>query len=683
MATFTFATGTVRTESFYDNTAGKNKLTVAADAFINVEDNWTAIGIQGGGVWDVKVDGGLWATHAPSQPSDGNGIEFHNFLSTINSKLTVGAEGTIAGERQGVQSNVALNVVNSGNIAGGRHALNFDGFQGPDEIRDGSESNLNQAGKQIKIDNKAGGVIESYFLGINNDSYATITVNNSGDIYGGKNVSWGDGDWQGAAIHSGVGVLKLTNKGYIEGDVGTGWFGNVITNQGEIDGTVWGYIERNDDDIVDLDRDGDYADFATGGAVHEDNITGLATTIVNKGEIYGNQDYGRNDNDTPEDLTDDEFFQVALDLGRGKDIVTNSGQIYGEVWLGGGDDTLTNDKKGYIKGYVDGWRGNDTIINKGTIEYGVGGGDGNDVLDNSGNINGNVNMGGGNNTIINKGFIAENVRGGDQVDTVTNSGTMNEGVELNGGADKLTNTGTINGFIYLGEGADQFIGGKSEERVIDEDGADSYAMGDNHDRIWVEDDGDADIFDGGAGNDRLILEDLEDGVTVNLGAQTLVINGTTDTVKNFERIIATHNADVLIGSNAGERFIGNGGGDTFTGGGGQDKLEGGDGADTFIFSAITDSGKTKTTRDIIANFDSDEDHIKITFDADTTGGGAGDDFSVLLENAAFTGDAGELRYIYRGGQTVVEGDVNGDGKADFSIAINGHHNLDLSDFMFS
>ena len=43
--------------------------------------------------------------------------------------------------------------------------------------------------------------------------------------------------------------------------------------------------------------------------------------------------------------------------------------------------------------------------------------------------------------------------------------------------------------------------------------------------------------------------------------------------------------------------------------------------------------------------------------------------------------AGELRAYFQGSQTIGQGDVNGDGKADFSIALNGHINFDIPDFI--
>ena len=48
--------------------------------------------------------------------------------------------------------------------------------------------------------------------------------------------------------------------------------------------------------------------------------------------------------------------------------------------------------------------------------------------------------------------------------------------------------------------------------------------------------------------------------------------------------------------------------------------------------------------------------------------------------SGFTRSAGELRYSFSGGNTILSGDVNGDGKADFSIALTGHivlHDFDI------
>ena len=40
-----------------------------------------------------------------------------------------------------------------------------------------------------------------------------------------------------------------------------------------------------------------------------------------------------------------------------------------------------------------------------------------------------------------------------------------------------------------------------------------------------------------------------------------------------------------------------------------------------------------------------------------------------------------MREVLLGGNTVVSGDINGDGKADFNIALHGHLLLNAGDFI--
>ena len=54
-------------------------------------------------------------------------------------------------------------------------------------------------------------------------------------------------------------------------------------------------------------------------------------------------------------------------------------------------------------------------------------------------------------------------------------------------------------------------------------------------------------------------------------------------------------------------------------------------------------------------------------DADTTH--AGNDAFHFIGLTPFGGHAGELRQFSQGANTIIEGDVNGDGNADFQIAL--------------
>lgn len=59
-------------------------------------------------------------------------------------------------------------------------------------------------------------------------------------------------------------------------------------------------------------------------------------------------------------------------------------------------------------------------------------------------------------------------------------------------------------------------------------------------------------------------------------------------------------------------------------------------------------------------------------DAKTGAGNPGDDDFTFIGVSNFTGVKGQLRESFKDGNTIVSGDVNGDGKADFSFALKGH-----------
>ena len=116
---------------------------------------------------------------------------------------------------------------------------------------------------------------------------------------------------------------------------------------------------------------------------------------------------------------------------------------------------------------------------------------------------------------------------------------------------------------------------------------------------------------------------------------------------------------------------GGAGTDDLFGGPGKDVLIGGSGADFFHYNALSDSGITAGTRDLIADFEQGSDVIDISFiDANTTNAaGTNDDFNFIGTNTPFTGTPGQLHAFWSAIGQIIEGDVNGDKKPDFSIEI--------------
>lgn len=122
-------------------------------------------------------------------------------------------------------------------------------------------------------------------------------------------------------------------------------------------------------------------------------------------------------------------------------------------------------------------------------------------------------------------------------------------------------------------------------------------------------------------------------------------------------------SDMLKGGGGADLLSGDDGNDVLIGGAGADLLFGGTGADTFKYMSITES--TLLNPDKIADFSSAAgDKIDLsTIDANTLT--AADDAFTYLGAAGFSGVAGELHFV--GG--FLEGDVNGDGLADFRIGV--------------
>lgn len=131
-------------------------------------------------------------------------------------------------------------------------------------------------------------------------------------------------------------------------------------------------------------------------------------------------------------------------------------------------------------------------------------------------------------------------------------------------------------------------------------------------------------------------------------------------------------ADTLSGGRGADQLLGGAGADVLMGGGGHDALTGGRGADHFVFgSAAVAKGDTITDFSLRAG-----DVI------DLSGIAAEDDAGLTFIGAArFSGDAGELRFVFREGDTRVLADLDGDGRADFSLVLTGEKALTAEDFL--
>jgi Ca2+-binding RTX toxin-like protein len=172
------------------------------------------------------------------------------------------------------------------------------------------------------------------------------------------------------------------------------------------------------------------------------------------------------------------------------------------------------------------------------------------------------------------------------------------------------------------------------------------------------------------------------GKTADPWASLPAVNEGIDLVQaSVSHTLGTGVENLTLASGAGDingtgnaldnAIVGNEGANILSGKGGLDTLTGNGGANIFKFGP-GDTGASSGTRDRVTDFTAGIDNL------DLSGFGA----FRLLGAGAFDGEANALRFAYQAGldMTLVEGDLNGDGVADFGIELSGNKTLSTADF---
>ncbi|MBO3762537.1 calcium-binding protein [Ciceribacter sp. L1K22] len=237
---------------------------------------------------------------------------------------------------------------------------------------------------------------------------------------------------------------------------------------------------------------------------------------------------------------------------------------------------------------------------------------------------------------------------------------------LNGGGGADTMLGRTGNDTYYVDNAGDIVVEAANAGTDTVRASRSYTLGSNVENLVLT----------GTGNLSGTGNSLANVITGNTGNNTLSGGSGNDTLRG------SNGNDSLLGGTGNDRLEGGSGNDRLTGGAGSDKLYGGTGADRFVFTSLSDSTVASSGRDTIYDFSrSQGDRIDLSaLDASTKSSG-NQAFTFIGEKTAFTGKAGELRYINSGGDTYVYGDVNGDRKSDFAIKIDANIDLVKGDFI--
>ena len=232
----------------------------------------------------------------------------------------------------------------------------------------------------------------------------------------------------------------------------------------------------------------------------------------------------------------------------------------------------------------------------------------------------------------------------------------------------LTGTAAING---TGNSVANVITGNAAANALNGlAGADTMLGGGGNDTYTVDHAGDVVIELDGEGTD-LVQSSVAYTLTGFVENLTLTgssgISGTGNALANF-----------ITGNTGANTLTGGEGADTLFGGNGRDLLYGGQGADVFQFRSTGESPRG-SNRDTIGDFD-DLDRIDLSaIDADTRS--SGNQAFTFIGTGAFTGAAGQLRYVVSGGSLTIQADTNRDRTADLEIQVTGVTRLDALDFV--
>jgi Ca2+-binding RTX toxin-like protein len=187
------------------------------------------------------------------------------------------------------------------------------------------------------------------------------------------------------------------------------------------------------------------------------------------------------------------------------------------------------------------------------------------------------------------------------------------------------------------------------------------------------------VLNGSTGVDTASYVYADSAVNASLAVTTAQATGGSgaDTLVAIENLTGSNYNDRLTGNAAANTLNGGGGSDILIGGTGKDVLTGGAGNDIFDFNALTETGLTSATWDIISDFTRGADKIDLlTLDANTATATNEAFHTVIGSTAAFSA-AGQLKFA--GG--VLYGNTDADSAAEFAIQITGISTLTTSDFI--
>jgi Ca2+-binding RTX toxin-like protein len=500
---------------------------------------------------------------------------------------------------------------------------------------------------------------------------------------------------------SGDDTFDLTQGGNdsASGKGGTDYFnlGAALTPQDKIDGggNAPGYSDE-------VELKGDYS---AGMTFNASTITGIEFLMLN-GSNNGGGSYDLTLNDGNVAASDamliwfygaapTDFFRLDASAETDGDLYLRDFGAGIDIFIGGAGNDLFYGGSGGNDSFDGGAAGSDRVsfsasatgvtVSLATqgVAQDVGGGQMvtlNHIEDLSGSVHDDTLTGNDEINAINTNGGGDTVQcaGGDDYVNVTMI-TSAVSITIDGGADNDTLSlvlGAVNHAVTFSlalQGSAQLIDGTESVTATNFESVSATLLDDS-----LTGDSNGNTLYGNAGNDVLSGGDGDDTLYGD-AFYTYFTNGAGRA--GFAIFDSAGGRDTLLGGDGNDILYGGASKDKLIGGAGHDTLNGDAGADTFVSKKASDSGVGAGNRDVMDFSQSDHDRINLHgIDADTTTGG-NQDFH--LGGGVFTNSAGELIQFSDGsGHTIVAGDINGDGTADFEIQLTTAPTLVVGDFVF-
>ncbi|MFT2211658.1 calcium-binding protein [Rhizobium giardinii] len=271
-------------------------------------------------------------------------------------------------------------------------------------------------------------------------------------------------------------------------------------------------------------------------------------------------------------------------------------------------------------------------------------------------------------------------------------------------ADATLNVGDAEGDTFssiegiMGSDFDDNLFGNAARNVLSGGAGSDLLFGGIGDDVLIGGSGE-DVMEGGVGADEFLGETGVDLASYESSASGVVVSlakpsqnsgdATGDAYTDVEGLVGSNFADRLTGDGNANAIVAGFGNDRIAGGSGDDRLAGqfgaddlfgGAGADRFLYNDLWESTVASAGRDTIFDFSrADSDRIDLHL-IDARYDIPANQAFAFIGTAAFHGKAGELRYEKKASDTYIYADVNGDGKADFSIHLDDAVTLSKGSF---